>query len=89
MNRIAVESSQIKSAGHNPETRTMEVEFKSGAVYLYNDVSAETFLIFMAAESKGRHFRDHIKGKYETRKLPPEPVLTQNEVDFFSGDRTV
>ena len=59
-----VESSQIHSIGHDPETGTMQIRFLSGrgeqrgpgALYSYSGVSAEDFAAFDKAESKGSYF---------------------------------
>ena len=59
-----VQSSQIHSIGHDPETGTMQIRFLSGrgeqrgpgALYSYSGVSAEDFAAFEKAESKGSHF---------------------------------
>ena len=59
-----VQSSQIHSIGHDPETNTMQVRFLAGrgeqrgpgALYQYTGVSAEDFAAFEKAESKGSHF---------------------------------
>lgn len=54
MERTPVESSTVASIGYDPNDATMEVEFHTGAVYLYYDVPQDFFASFMAAESKGQ-----------------------------------
>ena len=61
MTRAPVTSSTISSIGHDPATQTLEVEFKSGKVYRYQDVSAEKHAELLGAESIGKHFGAHIK----------------------------
>jgi D-arabinose 5-phosphate isomerase GutQ len=60
-----VESSQIHSIGHDPETNTLAICFKSkagaGSTYHYANFTAEDFAKFKAAESIGSHFGKHIK----------------------------
>lgn len=58
-----VESSQVACIGYSAERRTLAVQFHRGtmAIYHYLDVPVETFNAFMAAESKGRFHREHIK----------------------------
>ena len=59
-----VQSSQIHSIGHDPETNTMQVRFLAGrgdqrgpgALYTYQNVTPEDFSAFEKAESKGSHF---------------------------------
>lgn len=67
---IIPESSRIHSAGYNPNTKVMELQFwngyrdakRPGPVYTYQNVSQEQWDAFMAAESKGTHFGQHFKG---------------------------
>lgn len=58
-----VASSQIAEIGHDPETSTMAVRFKSGTspLYHYANVTAEEFAAFKGAESIGSYFYKHIK----------------------------
>lgn len=61
MVRTPVTSSQIKSIGHDPETKKLHIEFNGGAVYEYDDVNVELHKSLMEAESHGKHFHTHIK----------------------------
>lgn len=69
MNRVHVHSSTITSIGYSAHTRTLEVEFKTGAIYSYSDVPPEEYAGFMAAPSKGNYHAIHIRGIYDYRKL--------------------
>lgn len=51
-----VESSQLVSVGHLGAEQQLAVEFKGGAVYLYDNVPPEMFEELKAAESKGKFF---------------------------------
>ncbi len=62
MKREPVESSNIRSIGHDPATKTLEVEFLNGTVYQYHDVDADKHAALMKADSVGGHFNAHIKG---------------------------
>jgi len=72
MERTAVESSQIVSIGFVPELETLEIEFKGGKVYRYFEVPGIQHTELMAAESKGKYFGQHIRGKFKFEKLEPE-----------------
>ena len=72
MIRIAlqdVESSQIHSIGHDAETNTLAIRFyrgygrdqHPGALYHYDNFTAQDFEAFKNAESIGRHFGKNIK----------------------------
>lgn len=61
-----VESSQLSAIGHDAATNTLAIRFppkKSGVsdVYHYQNVSAEMFAEFLAAESYGSFFIQRIK----------------------------
>ena len=65
-----VESSQIHSIGHDPESSTLAIRFKTwkgepSSLYHYANVTAEDFAAFKGAESIGRHFGQHIKPNAE------------------------
>ncbi|EOD8991803.1 KTSC domain-containing protein [Klebsiella variicola] len=61
MQRDAVSSSNIMSAGYDPASETMEIEFKDGAVYQYYNVSEHLYSQFESAPSKGQFFNIYIK----------------------------
>jgi len=60
MNRESITSSNLASAGFDPATQTIEIEFNSGAVWQYPG-SQEDFDGLMIAESAGRYFAQVIK----------------------------
>jgi len=68
----SVESSQIHSIGHDAETNTLAIRFKSrggpGSLYHYSNFTVDDYAAFKAAESKGAHFGKHIKNF--TEKYP-------------------
>jgi hypothetical protein len=66
MERQAVDSSNIRSIGYDPETWTLEVEFTTGAVYQY-ECEPELAQAFLDAESKGKFFAQHIRPLRGTR----------------------
>jgi hypothetical protein len=75
----AVTSSQIAAIGHDPATNTLRVQFKGkdgpGSQYDYPGVTADVHEAMKKAESIGKFFGAHIKGKYEFKKLAhPAPA---------------
>jgi hypothetical protein len=68
--RASIQSSCIASVGYSGATKTLEVEFSSGAVYRYFEVSYETHGAFMSAASKGSYFNRHIKGRHREARQP-------------------
>lgn len=66
MKRVAVDSSSLRALGYDPEREVLEVEFRSGALYRYQQVPAEVVAELLAAESLGRYFNQAFK----TRGFP-------------------
>lgn len=64
-----VYSSNVHSVGHDPVRSLMHIRFHSGDTYEVADFSGDDHVRFMAADSKGRHFNQHIRGRYAVRKL--------------------
>lgn len=59
-----VKSSALKAIGFDPRTHEMAIQFTSGDVYLYADVSLIDFAELMNAQSKGVYFHNNIKPYY-------------------------
>ena len=64
MNKLNVESSNVKSVGYDDRAQTLEVEFVSGRVYQYYGVPEHMHGQFMQASSKGTFFHTYIKDRY-------------------------
>lgn len=85
-----VESSQLAAIGHCAETNTLAIRFppkKSGVsdTYHYQNVSAELFAEFLAAESHGSFFIQRIKK--DPVGFPYEKVTeAETNVDMLIGD---
>jgi hypothetical protein len=52
------------SAGYNPTTKALDIEFPSRLVYRYRPVPPGKFAGLIKAESKGVYFNSHIKDRY-------------------------
>lgn len=63
-------SSQVKSLGYDPATKTLAVTFGTGGTYHYEGVSPESFANLKAAKSVGGHLHTHIKGKHKHTLIP-------------------
>jgi hypothetical protein len=66
MERESVESSVVRSVGFS---RVIEIEFESGRVYQYIDVPEDVYQGMLAAESKGKYFNSHIRGKFRYQEI--------------------
>jgi len=61
MERIPVESTNLASVGYDPESSTLEIEFRKGGIYQYFGVSQEIYEGLLNAGSKGKFFHQYIK----------------------------
>ena len=59
-----VQSEAVAQIEYDEPTRTLFVRFTSGEWYSYFGVPPRVAADFEAAESKGRFFQDHIRGRY-------------------------
>ena len=59
-----VTSEAVAQIEYDAAARTLFVRFTSGEWYAYFNVPAESHADFVAADSKGRFFQDHIRDRY-------------------------
>lgn len=64
-----VKSSQVTHAGYDPESKTLQIQYKSGGTYSYKDVSQDDYDKLQKAESFGKCMQSHICGKHSHVKL--------------------
>ncbi|VTU41175.1 hypothetical protein H4CHR_05910 [Variovorax sp. PBS-H4] len=64
MNRELIASSTIIAIGYDEPSQTLEVEFKTGAVYQYYNVTQALYEQLMQAGSKGQFLAYQIKNAY-------------------------
>lgn len=64
MHRHLVDSTSLASIGYDSTDRTLEIEFKHGALYRYLNVPNDVFEALRAADSKGTFFNATIKDSY-------------------------
>jgi hypothetical protein len=69
MNHQPVESKLIKSVGYDEDLRHLQVKFHNGSTYEYSDVPPNAHADLVIATSVGRHFNEHISGKYPHRRV--------------------
>lgn len=67
--RLAIDSSNLRSVGYSSDRRVLAIEFGSGLVLHYDNVPAELFEEFGQAESRGRFYAHRIKGKFPARTM--------------------
>jgi hypothetical protein len=64
MQRAFVESTTLRSAGHDPKSAVLELQFRNGALYRYFLVPQQVYRDLMGASSKGAYFNQNIRGRY-------------------------
>jgi hypothetical protein len=79
MHRNAVISRSIRSVGFDPGTHTLQIEFRSGAVYDFADVPHHVFDELMHAPSKGRYFQERVRDHFVSLRLGDIPLADIRE----------
>lgn len=66
---VLIESSNLKSAKYDTESKDLIVNFNSGGIYLYSNVPWEIFTKFRMSKSQGKYFNESISKSYTYKKL--------------------
>lgn len=66
---VPVESSNIGSVGHDPESKVLRIWFAKGGIYDYDGVPEELFDRLVNAESVGKTFHAEIKTQFPFQKV--------------------
>jgi hypothetical protein len=69
VDRTPIHSEIISSIGYDRESKTLEVEFTSLAVYRYEGVPPQIFHDLLASDSRGKYFLEHVKGLFPFTRL--------------------
>jgi hypothetical protein len=69
MERVPVSSSNIVAIGYDPDSQTLEIEFKGGALYQYFSVPQSEYESLLNASSIGSYFHANIKNRYQFSKV--------------------
>ena len=64
MERQPISSSNIVSAGYDPATQTLELEFKNGVVWQYMNFPEFMWFEFLGAPSQGKYFQSQIRSRF-------------------------
>lgn len=68
--RLPIDSSNLKTVGYDPARQILAIEFlSSGQVLHYDGFPPEKFEQFGQAVSRGRFYAKEIKGKYPARPM--------------------
>ena len=66
--RTSVQSSLLASVAYSIDA-TLELEFRSGAVYRYFAVPQAIFAGLITAESKGAYFNRNVRSRFRYQRL--------------------
>lgn len=69
MKHQRVTSRHLTSVAYDPNSSTLEIAFKSGATYRYQNVPAKVHEDLMKATSKGSFFDARIRMSYKYQKI--------------------
>lgn len=69
MNRVQVSSSNLKSVGYDDSSKILEVQFKNGLIYQYENVPLNIYKELINSPSKGSYFHKNISLKYKYKKI--------------------
>lgn len=64
-----VRSRDLALIGYDAATSVLEVVFRAGGVYRYQQVPEEVYQGLMQASSHGSYFQKHIKGRFSYTKV--------------------
>jgi hypothetical protein len=69
MERIAVESRSVSTVGYDPATFELEVAFRSGRTYRYQQVPIAAYRLLLQAPSIGEFVNKQIKPRFEAKEV--------------------
>jgi KTSC domain len=69
MERKKVSSSHVRSIGYDAKAQTLEIEFSSGAIIQYSQVSQEIHRRLMASTSIKSFIEDNIQDSFSEKRV--------------------
>ncbi len=69
MERKAVQSKDLAIVGYDPRKAELEITFRGGGVYRYEQVPSEVYQGLMSAPSHGTFFNQKIKDAFTATKV--------------------
>lgn len=67
---VDIESTNLKRAVYDTESKNLTITFKNGGIYEYYDFPWDEFTKLRLAESQGKYFSSNIKnGNYRYKKI--------------------
>jgi hypothetical protein len=68
MHFTSVKSSNLDAVHYDPGTRVLTVKFKNGSTYSHSECLPQHHAGLLAAESAGKYYNLHIRGKLAHQK---------------------
>ena len=68
-----LESDMLAACEYFPPFRRLVLQFTSGELYAYSEVSKDLYQGLLEADSKGRFFRENIRDRLPYLKLSQRP----------------
>lgn len=87
MNRTPVKSSYLAAIGYDAAAQTLDVEFKTGRVYRYQEFTPEMWAELQASESVGRYINATCRTLTFTRVDEPPKEETNGTLPGMHDDR--
>ncbi len=69
MERIAVDSSSVRTVAYDPATFELEVEFRNGRSYRYQQVPVAAYRLLLQAPSIGEFVNKQIKPRFTAKAV--------------------
>lgn len=66
---VSIQSSNLKAAKYNTDSKKLLITFNNGSIYEYEDVPWEKFTKFRMSESQGKFFNQNIAKTYKYTKV--------------------
>jgi hypothetical protein len=73
MQRTPLSSRAVLSAGYDPVTCQLELEFRNGRIYRYKDVPPGVYAFLLRTPSKGGYVNRMIQDRYAFEEVTPAP----------------
>ena len=67
--QTSLDSSSLQSAAYSAEPATLEITFRSGAIYRYSGVPPLVYQALPDATSKGRYFNAVIRSSFRFERI--------------------
>ena len=67
--QASLDSSSLHSVGYSAEPGTLEITFRSGAIYRYSGVPPHVYQALLDASSKGRYFNAVIRSSFPFERI--------------------